>query len=141
MPPREIAFLVLSHELGRPYRWGGDDPVEGFDCSGLMSHALRSAGKLGPHERLTAEQLGARFPATTTLRPGVLVLYERTRPNGQKYLGHVEMVFELGTPTYAIGASGGGSKTVDDAAAAAANAFVQIHPLTPGYVRAVDPFQ
>ena len=30
--------------LGTPYRWGGDDPLTGIDCSGLALEVLKAAG-------------------------------------------------------------------------------------------------
>jgi len=37
----DLALQALAH-LGVPYRYGGDDPARGFDCSGLVRHVARS---------------------------------------------------------------------------------------------------
>ena len=34
----------IQSVLGRPYRWGGDDPGRGYDCSGFVQDALRCVG-------------------------------------------------------------------------------------------------
>lgn len=38
-----VVFTALS-ALGTPYRWGGDDPKEGFDCSGLVYFSYTQNG-------------------------------------------------------------------------------------------------
>lgn len=35
----EVAIHRLEQQLGKPYLWGGTDPDEGFDCSGLIFYA------------------------------------------------------------------------------------------------------
>lgn len=34
------ALDIMSQYLGQPYVWGGKNPSEGFDCSGLLSYAF-----------------------------------------------------------------------------------------------------
>lgn len=36
----------LLRLLGTPYRWGGNHPLQGFDCSGLLCYVLQSHGAL-----------------------------------------------------------------------------------------------
>ncbi|MEL5428865.1 C40 family peptidase [Serratia nevei] len=35
-PSRARVIHTLMAQLGKPYRWGGDSPHTGFDCSGLV---------------------------------------------------------------------------------------------------------
>jgi len=57
--PRQTFVAAALSMRGRPYRYGGADPA-GFDCSGLVDYAARSAGLKVP--RTTAEQLRAGVP-------------------------------------------------------------------------------
>ena len=42
-----IALLALSM-IGTPYRYGGSDPSDGFDCSGLVYYAYTRHGQTVP---------------------------------------------------------------------------------------------
>ena len=45
-PPDRSARNILQRALtllGTPYRWGGNSPDKGFDCSGLVSYVFRNA--------------------------------------------------------------------------------------------------
>ena len=131
---REKAIAIAFHFLGEPYRWGGDDPLAGFDCSGLMIEILRSVGCLPRGGDWTAAQLATHWPRTEALRPGCLLFWASGGA-----ITHVEMVYQT-APLLTIGASGGGSKTTDRAAAIAQDAYVKIRPARAGWVQQVDPF-
>ncbi len=45
---------IIKTTLGVPYKWGGNNPQYGFDCSGLMSYVHKNAGIKIP--RTTAKQ-------------------------------------------------------------------------------------
>jgi len=133
---RTEALEYGARFLGKAYRWGGDDPLVGFDCSGLMVEMLKATGRLPRDGDWSAAELANRFPVTAVLKPGVLVFWNRGGA-----IGHVEMVWAVHDDTVVtIGASGGGSGTTSDEAAIKANAFVKLRPITPGWARAVDPF-
>lgn len=130
----DIARRVWWDCHGLPYRWGGDDPSAGFDCSGLVIEGLQACGILPRTGDWRAAALAQRFPLAQKVRPGCLLFW------GEPIV-HVEIVWELlsNGAVLTLGASGGGSKTLTRADAEAQNAFVKIRPARP-WVRAVDPF-
>jgi hypothetical protein len=145
MTQRDLVLWLAERMLLLPYRWGGDDPIAGFDCSGLVIECLRSAGLLPRDGDWTAAALRDLFagpgrerdiPPSRALPAGALVFW------GSPRITHVELVWRVlddGT-VLTIGAAGGGSATVDAAAAERQNAYVKVRPLRSGWVVAVDPF-
>ncbi|MDR3153765.1 MAG: C40 family peptidase [Deltaproteobacteria bacterium] len=61
-------------QVGNPYRYGGNSPETGFDCSGFVSWVYKQYGVNLP--RSSRDMLGAGTPiARTELRPGDLVFF------------------------------------------------------------------
>lgn len=128
---RTIACMVAWQYLGNWYKWGGDDP-SGFDCSGLVIEILKSVGVLMPGIDLTARDLFRNFRKVSAPYMGTLVFYNTP-------ISHVEFCMDS---VYAIGASGGGKKTLTVEDAIRDNAFIKIRPIIrqrviSGYA---DPF-
>ncbi len=40
----KILYDYAMQLVGKPYKWGGDNPLQGYDCSGLCVEILQSAG-------------------------------------------------------------------------------------------------
>ena len=61
--------------IGTPYRYGGEDPVRGFDCSGLVRHVYREGAGLDLPRR--SEDMGriGTAVARDALVPGDLVFF------------------------------------------------------------------
>lgn len=78
-PARANDVLMRALGLvGTPYRWGGNTPAGGFDCSGLVGFVFLDAARL-PLPRTTTEiaQVRAHQPPRDRLAPGDLVLFGR----------------------------------------------------------------
>lgn len=143
---REVALFVWASYLNVPYRWGGDDPLAGVDCSGLVLEGLKAVGKVRRQDDFTADAIlhqlfhdRSHFPLLleTELRSGCLLFWKR----GSK-IGHVEIVWTRAEgELLTIGASGGGSRTKDRAAAIRDNSYVKIRRASPKWVAAIDPFE
>lgn len=138
--PDRLPTLAVQYAwtlLGTPYRWAGDDPIQGFDCSGFVVEVLAGVG-LFPHGHdATADELLQLWRDSVVDRPtpGCLIFWK----NAAGRATHVEIVLD---GEHTIGASGGGSSTTDEDQAAKQNAFVKIRPIKyrgPSYV-VVDPF-
>jgi cell wall-associated NlpC family hydrolase len=64
--------------LGTPYRWGGEDPEKGLDCSGLVGYVFRTA--LGIDLPRVSRQMfksGEAVADRAALTPGDLVFFGR----------------------------------------------------------------
>jgi len=118
----ELATRVAWSFIGTAYRWGGDDPMAGFDCSGFVIEILKSVGKLPRVGDWSAAQLSEMFPKTTVPHEGCLVFYSST-PGG--HIIHVEYVID---DTRSIGASGGGSSTNTVQDAINQDAYIKVRP-------------
>lgn len=122
----------------KEYKWGGDDSIEGYDCSGFIMEVLQSVGALRHKSDKNAVGLWNHYQEVRVPEPylGCLVFYYNPRKTN---IIHIEFCL---SDYLKIGASGGGSKTTTKKAAADANAFVKVRPIKSrgniaGYV---DPF-
>ncbi|MEU4801974.1 C40 family peptidase [Actinosynnema sp. NPDC023587] len=85
--PNETAARAVRNALsalGTPYVWGGANPPQGTDCSGLTQWAYQGAGFDVPRPA-SSQAMGASVPADQLL-PGDLVVWD----------GHVAMVIGNG---------------------------------------------
>ena len=72
---------VAMGMVGTRYRYGGTDPTEGFDCSGLVGHAFEEAWGLELPRTTRALAHAGKAVRFKDLRPGDLVFYNtRGRP-------------------------------------------------------------
>ena len=73
---RDKVILAAHDSLGIPYRFGGDSPKRGFDCSGLTHYAYQTSGIDIP--RTAYEQYRHRQRVSDmNLRPGDLVFFKK----------------------------------------------------------------
>ena len=111
--------------LNLPYYWGGDDPMRGYDCSGLVQDLLAQLGLQPPHD-MTSQQIHNYFLDPNRglidhFDTGTLTFYGKSKTQ----INHVGMIL-LGKTM--IEAAGGNSTTVTLERAIAQNAFVRLRP-------------
>ena len=134
----EKALKVAWLLVGKPYIWGGDDAIKGFDCSGLIIEILKSVGRLPRSGDWSAAMLYEKFKKHEVESPETGCLAFWSNENG--HIIHVEFCVDFETT---IGASGGGSKTKTEQDAIDQNAYVKVRPLEGGrkkYSHLVNPF-
>ena len=111
----ERAVRIAAQYLGIPYRWGGADPVGGFDCSGLTMYVYAQLGI--PLTHYTGSQFyeGMRVPPSQLL-PGDLLFFHPSASGPQHegiyigggrfihapHTGDVVKISSLAEPGYAF---------------------------------------
>jgi len=116
-------------QIGRPYVFGADDPIHGFDCSGLITYVYGLAGIKLPHN--AAQQQRVTTPVGSPL-PGDLVFYGNPAYHVGLYLGGGQMLTAphtgalvhrtavYGNPTFGrVAGSGAATSGISNAFAAA----------------------
>ena len=88
--PAERAVRFALDEVGVPYRWGGESPQTGFDCSGLVRWAYGRVGIDLPHNSYALYSTGRRVPESG-MTPGDILFFEGLGHVGI-YLGRGRMV-------------------------------------------------
>jgi cell wall-associated NlpC family hydrolase len=99
--------------VGTPYIWGGDDPLKGFDCSGLVVELLKSVGMISEIDDYTADGLLRKYLNNTVKKignPGQLIF----RTNDEETAFHVAVIVDKTTIIHASGA-GLSCKNIQDA--------------------------
>lgn len=116
--------------VGTPYLWGqapsgGDDPIGGFDCSGLASELARAGGLVPWNYRKSAQGLYDDFSKLYRSAPfpqlGDFLFYGLANSK----IDHVAFALD---PYTIIESGGGDSTTLGPEIAAKQNAFVRFRP-------------
>lgn len=122
--------LLINYALsfaGRAYHWGGNDPIEGFDCSGFVQEILMAFGCLKrTKQKYSAQTLFQITPKSALFLAGM----EVPQAHDIVFFGpHDLAISHVGFCAgqhFMIHAASGDSTTTSDAVAAAQNAFVRI---------------
>lgn len=102
---REVAVAQAMLLVNTPYRWGGNTPQGGFDCSGLITYVFRQVtNDSRALPRTTAQWASATSPtARAGLERGDLVFFNTT---GARYS---HMGLYVGDNTFVHAPSSGGT--------------------------------
>ncbi len=71
----ERAVALAASYTGVAYLWGGTDPDEGLDCSGLVQLVYRTLGVDLPRTSREQSRVGERVASLAQARPGDLVFF------------------------------------------------------------------
>lgn len=113
-----IAVDWALAQVGTPYIWGGESPSVGFDCSGLVQAAYKTAGITLPRVAQDQYDTTAKLGAGDPLQPGDLVFFG----SGPTEIEHVGIF---------VGLEGGRAEMVD-APHTGADVRVEAFPTTSG---------
>lgn len=93
--PIERQYVVRTAQsmIGKPYRYGGNSPSRGFDCSGLVQYSYRVAGIEVPRTS-TQQHRRARAVTMSDLQPGDVLFFRVQGKTGHVgiYLGEGRFV-------------------------------------------------
>lgn len=104
-PAKDVLFTALAL-VGTPYRYGGNTPEGGFDCSGLVGYVYaQGAGLRLPRTTAEIARLRGDEVARHRLRSGDLVLF------GDRRVDHVGIY--VGEGRFVHAPSSGGTVRLD----------------------------
>ncbi len=75
-PARARMVQVAKSALGVPYKWGGNNPQEGFDCSGLISYVHKNATGLKIPRTVAQQRDNSRTLNFAQLQPGDMLFFK-----------------------------------------------------------------
>jgi len=119
---KDVLILYALQFVGLPYRWGGDDPILGYDCSGFLQEILAAAGIDPPYDQ-NANALYAHFKKnheSTERKAGAVIFYGT--PKGINHCGFFV------SDRHVIEAGSGNNRTTSLAMAARQNAYIRMRP-------------
>ena len=124
MPASRILYDYALRFVGTNYKWGGSNPISGFDCSGFAQEVLASEGwdPIGDQSAQALHDTLKPKSLSNQVGLGALVFYGLN----DKSITHVEVML---SDLHTIGANGGGSKVVDAKSADQFNAFIRVRKL------------
>jgi cell wall-associated NlpC family hydrolase len=74
----EKVVSIAAKYLGTPYRYGGESPRKGFDCSGLVFYSFEQLGQKVPRTA-AAQRKAAERVSRDDLEPGDLVFFRSSK--------------------------------------------------------------
>jgi len=140
--PHYFLAWIASQYIGSkiPYIYGGDDPLEGWDCNGFAHECLQAVGyeKRGFDDTAHGMYLG--FAQNNHIidkfhsGPGCIIFYFQ---NGRAI--HVGVLI---TPSHMVHAGGGGRDNIDFQTAVDDNAYVRVDQIDyrPEEYKIADPY-
>ena len=78
-PLRNHMVNIARSTIGTAYKWGGDNPRQGFDCSGLMSYVHKNAMGIKIPRTAAKQRDQSRTISYAKLQPGDMLFFKTGR--------------------------------------------------------------
>lgn len=75
-PTRNLMTRIAKSTIGRPYKWGGATPQQGFDCSGLMTYVHKNALGIKIPRTAAQQRDSSRTISYAQLKPGDMLFFK-----------------------------------------------------------------
>lgn len=92
--PQAAKIVGLAQQyIGTPYKWGGSDPKNGFDCSGFVQFLYKKNGIELPRTTYDQVKAGVAVPKTD-LQPGDILFFNTHGSNTHEgmYIGNGKFI-------------------------------------------------
>jgi hypothetical protein len=86
------AVSIAKKYLGVDYKWGGNDPKTGLDCSGLTKLVYQQLGVELPRVSRDQAKVGTKVDSLKDARPGDLVFFDNPVDHVGIYVGDGKMI-------------------------------------------------
>jgi len=87
-----VMLLIAQKLEGTPYKWAGENPNSGFDCSGFTAYVYKSIGIKLPHSAQKQSELIKNRKKLEDALPGDLIFFGSR--NGNKiYTQHAGIIY------------------------------------------------
>ncbi len=78
-PARLRMINIAKSTIGVPYKWGGNNPRQGFDCSGLMRYVHQNALGINIPRTAAKQRDTSRTISYSELQPGDMLFFKTGR--------------------------------------------------------------
>ena len=91
---RNLISRMAHSTIGAPYKWGGNNPHQGFDCSGLMSYVHQKALGINIPRTAAQQRDKSRTVSYQNLQPGDMLFFKTGRNSNHVgiYIGNRKFV-------------------------------------------------
>jgi len=119
----DLLVIYAFNFIGINYKWGGNNPLEGMDCSGFLCEVLRSQGLVKEdHSAQSLYDLFINIGVEKSIEKGSLLFFG----NSKYSITHCSIAVN---PNLMLEAGGGGADTINKEMAIKRNAFIRLRPM------------
>jgi len=93
-PARNHMVSLLHKTIGTPYKWGGNNPQQGFDCSGLMAYVHKNALGVKIPRTAATQRDNSRTLNYSNIQPGDMLFFKTSARSNHvgMYIGNRKFI-------------------------------------------------